>query len=282
MKAEINRYHQKNITLRRVQNIPILNRNIFILIKFQNLFYSNEQTIPEHEKRPKELRKIFRINGIKSLHILDNNISNMRRPGYSEFQSSNTLQNSSHIYSFPKSIRMDNKLNKKLCDNIYNIPEQKSTRFTTLGYGKRGNASSELSKYPSPQEYEYESLFDYNIKHKKGITILGKPSDPMLKENFPGAGSYKVKNLDKLGNIPIVLKFRHGFYYDDEMKKKKATVSMQKYSPKFNYVKINRYKGAGIGFGKRGSASKEETPGPANYDVPRIFDRGVKKDLVIN
>ena len=282
MKAEINRYHQKNIILRRVQNIPILNRNIFILIKFQNLFYSNEQTIPEYEKRSKEFRKIFRINGIKSLHILDNNISNMRRPGYSEFQSSNTLQNSSHIYSFPKSIRMDNKLNKKLCDNIYNIPEQKSTRFTTLGYGKRGNASSELSKYPSPQEYEYESLFDYNIKHKKGITILGKPSDPMSKENFPGAGSYKVKNLDKLGNIPIVLKFRHGFYYDDEMKKKKATVSMQKYSPKFNYVKINRYKGAGIGFGKRGSASKEETPGPANYDVPRIFDRGVKKDLVIN
>ena len=282
MKAEINRYHQKNITLRRVQNIPILNRNIFILIKFQNLFYSNEQTILEYEKRSKEFRKIFRINGIKSLHILDNNISNMRRPGYSEFQSSNTLQNSSHIYSFPKSIRMDNKLNKKLCDNIYNIPEQKSTRFTTLGYGKRGNASSELSKYPSPQEYEYESLFDYNIKHKKGITILGKPSDPMSKENFPGAGSYKVKNLDKLGNIPIVLKFRHGFYYDDEMKKKKATVSMQKYSPKFNYVKINRYKGAGIGFGKRGSASKEETPGPANYDVPRIFDRGVKKDLVIN
>ena len=282
MKAEINRYHQKNITLRRVQNIPILNRNIFILIKFQNLFYSNEQTISENEKRAKEFRKIFRMNGLKSLHILDNNISNMRRPGYSEFQSSNTLQNSSHIYSFPKSIRMDNKLNKKLCDNIYNIPEQKSTRFTTLGYGKRGNASSELSKYPSPQEYEYESLFDYNLKHKKGITILGKPSDPMAKENFPGAGSYKVKNLDKLGNIPIVLKFRHGFYYDDEMKKKKATVSMQKYSPKFNYVKINRYKGAGIGFGKRGSASKEETPGPANYDVPRIFDRGVKKDLVIN
>ena len=103
-----------------------------------------------------------------------------------------------------------------------------------------------------------------------------------MTENFPGAGSYKVKNLDKLGNIPIALKFRHGFYYDDEMKKKKATVSMQKYSPKFNYVKINRYKGAGIGFGKRGSASKEETPGPANYDVPRIFDRGVKKDLVIN
>ena len=282
MKAEINRYHQKNITLRRVQNIPILNRNIFILIKFQNLFYSNEQTIPEYEKRSKEFRKIFRINGIKSLHILDNNISNMRRPGYSEFQSSNTLQNSSHIYSFPKSIRMDNKLNKKLCDNIYNIPEQKSTRFTTLGYGKRGNASSELSKYPSPQEYEYESLFDYNIKHKKGITILGKPAEKSIKDRVKGVSAYHFKDSDNFGEIPIKNKVRNGFYYDDEKKKKKATVSMQKYSPKFNYIKINRYKGAGIGYGQRYSLSTEKGPGPGEYKIPRIFERGVKKDLVIN
>ena len=222
------------------------------------------------------------MNGLKSLHILDNNISNMRRPGYSEFQSSNTLQNSSHIYSFPKSLRMDNRIDKKLCDNIYNLPEQKSKRFTTLGYGQRGIVSSELSKFPSPQAYKLQSLFDYNLKHNKGITILGKPSDPIMKDRNPGAGSYNCKNMDKLGNIPIALKFRHGFYYDDEMKMKKATVSMQKYSPKFNYVKINRYKGAGIGMGQRYSMSTERTPGPANYNIPRIFDRGVKKDLVIN
>ena len=63
---------------------------------------------------------------------------------------------------------------------------------------------------------------------------------------------------------------------------KKATVSMQQYSPKFNYIKINRYKGAGIGLGQRNTMSTERGPGPAEYKIPRIFDRGIKRDLVIN
>ena len=206
----------------------------------------------------------------------------MRMPGFSEFQSAHSLQNSSYIYSMPKSLRMDNKQNKKLCDNIYNIPEQKSKRFTNLGYGQRGNIFKDSSKFPSPQSYKYESLFDYNLKHGKGITILGKPPELSNKDRNPGVGSYKLKDDDKFGSIPITLKFRHGFYYDDEMKKKKATVSMQKYSPKYNYIKINRYKGAGIGLGQRYSISTERSPGPGEYKIPRIFDRGIKKDLVIN
>lgn len=206
----------------------------------------------------------------------------MRMPGLSQFQSSNTLQNSSHIYSFPKAIRMNDKDHKKLCDNIYNIPDQRSKRFTSLGYGQRGNLSTNMRNFPSPQSYKIENLFDYNIKHKKGITILGKPNESMIKERVPGVGSYNLKKQEKYGNIPIALKFRHGFYYDDEMKKKKATVSMQRYSPKYNYIKINRYKGAGIGYGQRYSLSTEKGPGPAEYKIPRIFDRGVKRDLVIN
>ena len=206
----------------------------------------------------------------------------MRMPGHSSFQSSNTLQNSSHIYSMPKSIRMDNRLHKKLCDNIYTIPDQKSTRFTNLGYGQRGQIFEDLNKFPSPQSYKFESLFDYNIRHRKGITILGKPTEKTVIERNPGVGSYNLKNSDKFGNIPITMKFRHGFYYDDEMKKKKATVSMQKYSPRFNYIKINRYQGAGIGLGPRTNMAKERSPGPGEYKVPRIFDRGVKNDLVIN
>ena len=263
----------------RVPNIRLLNRNKYFYNRSNFFSYSNES---EKENKKYQLRKIFRINGLKSLHILDNNLSNMRRPGISQFQSSNTLQNSSHIYSFPKSIRMDDKANKKLCDNIYNIPEQKSKRFTSIGYGQRSNISTNLGNLPSPQSYKIENLFDYNIKHKKGITILGKPNERMLKERLPGVGSYNLKNQDKIGNFPITLKFRHGFYYDDEMKMKKATVSMQRYSPKYNYIKINRYKGAGIGYGQRYSLSSEKGPGPAEYKIPRLFDRGVKKDLVIN
>ena len=63
---------------------------------------------------------------------------------------------------------------------------------------------------------------------------------------------------------------------------KKQLFRCKKYSPKFNYIKINRYKGAGIGYGQRYSLSTEKGPGPAEYKIPRIFDRGVKKDLVIN
>ena len=133
----------------------------------------------------------------------------MRMPGHSSFQSSNTLQNSSHIYSMPKSIRMDNRLHKKLCDNIYTIPDQKSTRFTNLGYGQRGQIFEDLNKFPSPQSYKFESLFDYNIRHRKGITILGKPTEKTVIERNPGVGSYNLKNSDKFGNIPITMKFRH-------------------------------------------------------------------------
>ena len=225
---------------------------------------------------------MFRINGLKSIHILDNNLSNMRMPGHSIFQSSNTLQNSSHIYSIPKSIRINDKGYRKLNDNIYNIPDSRSKRATNLGYGKRSNIFDDLERFPSPQSYKFESLFDYNIKHRKGITILGKPTNQTIKEKTPGAGAYKIKEIEKFGNIPISLKFRHGFYYDDEMKKKKATVSMERYSPKYNYIKINRYKGAGIGFGQRNTIAPKIGPGPGEYRIPRIFDRGVKKDLVIN
>ena len=57
------------------------------------------------------------------------------------------------------------------------------------------------------------------------------------------------------------------------MKKKKATVSMQRYSPKYNYIKINRYKGASIGYGERNSLAPKLMHGPGEYKFSRIFDR---------
>ena len=53
----------------------------------------------------------------------------------------------------------------KLCDNIYNIPEQRSKRFTSLGFGQRGNLSTNMRNFPSPQSYKIENLFDYNINY---------------------------------------------------------------------------------------------------------------------
>ena len=86
----------------------------------------------------------------------------------------------------------------------------------------------------------------------------------------------------KFGIIPINIKSRLGFYYDDDLKKKKHTVSMQKYSHKYNLVEINRFKGAGIGIGERISFSRSRNPGPADYKIPGIFDKGLKGKLVLN
>ena len=82
--------------------------------------------------------------------------------------------------------------------------------------------------------------------------------------------------------IPICIKSRQGFFYDDDLKKKKHIVSMQKYHPKYNLVEINRYKGAGIGIGERLSFSKNKNPGPADYFIPGNFDRGLKGKLALN
>jgi hypothetical protein len=95
-------------------------------------------------------------------------------------------------------------------------------------------------------------------------------------------GAYNLIKAAKFGIIPICIKSRQGFFYDDDLKKKKHIVSMQKYHPKYNLVEINRYKGAGIGIGERLSFSKNKNPGPADYNIPGNFDRGLKGKLALN
>ena len=116
--------------------------------------------------------KKFKLFGQKSLHILDSNIRNPRYPGFSEFTSSNALRNSSYCWTIGKDHRIKDKSYKKYTDNIYNIPRLLSQRYTILGYGQRGSILDFGKKYgPSPDTYKICSVFDYNIKHKKGITL---------------------------------------------------------------------------------------------------------------
>ena len=195
--------------------------------------------------------KKFKMFGQKSLHILDSNIRNPRYPGFSEFTSSNALRNSSYCWTIGKDHRIKDKSYKKYNDNIYNIPRL---------------------------------LFDYNIKHKKGIT-LGMKLNYSSRENRykPGPGAYTLRNLKKFRILPITIKSRIGFFYDDELKKKKATVSMQKYKPKYTLVQMNRYKDIGFGFGNRPYLHAiNRYPGPGTYNIPGNFDRGYKGKLPLN
>ena len=57
---------------------------------------------------------------------------------------------------------------------------------------------------------------------------------------------------------------------------------MQRYSPKYNLVEINRFQGAGIGIGERKSFSNNRNPGPAEYNIPGNFDRGLRGKLALN
>ena len=93
-------------------------------------------------------------------------------------------------------------------------------------------------------------------------------------------GELKTKTEKQI--IPITIKSRQGFFYDDDMKKKKYTVSMQKYHPQYHLVENTRYSGAGIGIGERLSFSKNRNPGPADYYIPGNFDRGLRGKLALN
>ena len=139
-----------------------------------------------------------------------------------------------------------------------------------------------IEKTPSPQNYQQPSLFDYNLKHNRGYSLLGRSLEPSSRRNTPGVGAYNLIRAGKFGMIPITIKSRQGFFYDDDLKKKKHTVSMQRYRPKYNLVEINRYQGAGIGIGERISFSNNRNPGPAEYSIPGNFDRGLKGKLALN
>ena len=100
---------------------------------------------------------------------------------------------------------------------------------------------------------------------------------------MPGPGAYENKNIKRFGHIPIILKSRHGFFYDDDLKKKKATVSMQKYKPSFSLVEMRRFNGITFGIGDRPNMhSVNRFPGPGAYKVPGNFDRGYKGKLPLN
>ena len=223
-------------------------------------------------------------NGIKSLNVLMNNIGNCRYPGFSEFQSENSLQNSSYCWSFTKEERF--KTNNSLTQSMYNSPGIRTTRTTTFGIGERKTFPYKKREYlPSPDTYSLTSIFDMNIKKKKGASILPKSNDTSYSTKTPGVGTYTVRPFKIKVDMPIKLKSRIKFFYDDEYQKRKHCVSMQRYHPSTKLEENLRFRE--ITFGKGNKIPSENTsvryfPGPGAYNVPGCFDRGYKKKLPLN
>ena len=235
-----------------------------------------------------ENHKKFRSCGIKSLHILDKEIDNKRYPGFSEFFSSNVLQNSSYIWAFPKDKRFKLRDYKKLNDNIYNLPSVKNTRHAGIGIGARKSPIQILGKgNPSPAQYFIKSLFEENTKNAKGASLKGRfKYGKNDNEFYPGPGTYNTISkvgADAFGVIPINLKSRHGFFYDEDIKHKEATVSMQRYKPNHTLTEMSRFNAITFGIGKRPNLYLQTGyPGPGTYNIPGFCDRGYRGKLPIN
>jgi hypothetical protein len=254
--------------------------------KFAKTSYSNSR-IRKVKSKKNDFHKTITDAAIRSCHILDKVVDNPRYLGFSEFQSKNTFLNSSYCWSFTKNDRFKTLNSSKVNDHMYTLPSLMMKRTTTLGLGLRkdlrpvpGQGSQE------PGAYTLKSVFDSNQYHKKGATVTGRyklPNDDSV--NKPAPNNYNVvKDLQKsYGKIDISLKSRQGFFYDDDLKKKKFTVSMQKYWPKMSFVQKERFKFISFGIGQRKPLYIDtKTPGPGSYNIPGFCDRGLKGKLVIN
>lgn len=185
----------------------------------------------------------------------------------------------------PTAIRIKDKDYKPLNDKIYNLPMFKCERSTEQGRGTKAFTGFTFGKnVPAGANYNITSLFDDNIKHNRGYTMLGKSVDPQRNKRYlPGVGTYNIDKDGKFGNIGILVKSRQGFFYDDDMKKKKHTVSMQRYKPVYTLVERNRFDGVGFGYGGRFQENgKNSNPGPGSYKIIRMYDQYPFKKTPIN
>jgi len=93
----------------------------------------------------------------------------------SPFKSSNSLQNSVYSWSFSKTGRFDGLYKKPISDSMYSIPDGKSTRFTSQGFGGRCNLKNPKGQSsPPPNTYNIKSCFEKSIEHRKGALLLEK------------------------------------------------------------------------------------------------------------
>ena len=276
--------HKKNKTF---QDSSLISSNDLLRLSkystnFRKTSYSNHSFSNKKKiKQKNDFHKTITDAAFRSCHILDKVVDNPRYLGFSEFQSKNTLLNSSYCWSFSKDKRFDSINTSKINDHLYTLPSVMTLRSTTLGLGERKDLRP-VCVLGDPGAYNLNTIFDSNKHFKKGAVVTGRynlPKDDSV--NKPAPNAYKIENLNN--KIPIIIKSRKGFFYDDDLKKKKFTVSMQKYFPKFNFVQKERFKYITFGIGKREPLYiNTKTPGPGSYNIPSFCDRGLKGKLVIN
>jgi hypothetical protein len=180
-------------------------------------------------------------------------------------------------YSFGKAIRFKKYDKKDFFYHFYNLPEKKSNRGTTLGYGKKCNYS-QIVGCGSNQLYAAPSYFDpkqhnapvysfgvsrpKNIKDDKSpgpiYNISKKFGEGIPSYVFGTSGMTKVKKLNRSSSVP-----GPGAYYNE----RNHELSVNYSSSLINSANIV------IGKEKRfRGGDRDKTPGPGEYNIPGLIN----------
>lgn len=89
--------------------------------------------------------------------------------------------------------------------------------------------------------------------------------------------------LDWERQNPCSFKFRKSFFYQDEGNLM-HNVSPMKYLPERKQTDLTRFKkyGIGIGLGKRNFSEQKKSPGPGDYNLPSLFNKGKQGKYPMN
>jgi len=87
--------------------------------------------------------------------------------------SCSTLQSGVASYSIPRTSRFKDSYKNPYCDNIYNIPDYKSTGVG-IGNSARKELWDEKAYIPSTHDYTFNSVFENNLIKKRGYSIVNK------------------------------------------------------------------------------------------------------------
>lgn len=219
--------------------------------------------------------------GFETSSFLSQNISNPRKFGLWDKQSSNTYQKSIISYTIPKEERFKSYSSRSENFNFYDYKKQ-SNRGASFGVGDRSIFNlKDKAQMPSPNAYNLKSNISSiatSIKHRHEDANL------LNKQKYPGPGAYNI-SPSKNTNFPVSLKFRHGFYYDEEIKYKKFQISPQTYNPSLKYTQQSRFSNLKFSNLKREemvNRVNKAFPGPGSYNLPSVFDKTKKYRPSIN
>ena len=121
------------------------------------------------------MKKFSLTNIPTSISKIGSNMSTISKHPVTNYISTTTLQGGQACYTMPRETRFRGLHRKASCDSIYNMPEFKKNGLS-MAQSTRQNSFVAKDKTPSSQDYVFTSIFDKNVKLKKGISISTKHS----------------------------------------------------------------------------------------------------------